>query len=93
MYGGLPAMPRGRLGGRGVSGLGRVGPHEPREAEVEDLEEAVGGEGEVRGLEVAVDDALVVGGLEAAGELAAEAQDVLLGERALAEGLRRARDR
>jgi hypothetical protein len=71
---------------RGVSGGA-----EPRGREDDDRrprgDDRPPGESEIRGLEVAVDDALVVGGLEAAGQLAAGAQDVLLGKGSLAEGL------
>jgi len=42
---------------------------------------------EIRGLEIAVDDPVFVGGLEAAGELSAEAQDVLFGKRPVAQSL------
>ena len=51
-----------RIGGAVLDGFG--------EAEVEDFDDAFGGDDDVAGFEVAVDDALVVGGFEGFGDLA-----------------------
>ncbi len=56
---------RRRRGQRG----GRLGPRELGQAEVEDLDAAVVRHEDVLGLEIAVDDALLVRGAEAAGDL------------------------
>src|SRR6266702_3806975 len=61
------------------------------EAEIEDLDLARDGDEDVLGLQVAVDDALVVRGGEAAGDLDGEADRLSYGQRAplqpLAQGL------
>ena len=67
--------------GRGI-GLDRAG-----QAEVQDLHPAVVGQEDVLGLEVAVDDALVVGGGQAAGDLAAVLGGLARGQRALEQAV------
>jgi hypothetical protein len=72
----------GGSGARGRRDLARdlrLRAHELGQAEVEDLHPTVRGQEEVLGLEVAVDDALGVGGLEAAGGLEGVAEDLLSG--------------
>ena len=65
-----------------VSSPGRDGLDPLRQAEVEDLDVAVSRDEEVLGLQVPVDDALLVGGGEAPGDLERVVHGLLLGDRA-----------
>jgi hypothetical protein len=65
----------------GVDVGGRL--HRLREAEVEDFDDAFGGDLDVGGFEVAVDDVLLVGGFDAVDELLNEGQRVVEIERTL----------
>jgi hypothetical protein len=64
---------RCRLRRVGLPRSSRLGCHEPRESEVEDLDEPVRRKLQVCGLQVPVDDPLLMGGLQPAGDLGAEA--------------------
>ncbi len=70
---------RAREVGRGGAPRGRV--HRLGEAEVEDLDLAVGRELDVGGLEVAVDDSLLVRRLERLGDLPRDGEGLVEGER------------
>ena len=76
MYPGVPATRPSRLpapGSAGVAGdVALVRQRRLRQAEVEHLHRAGGGELDVRRLEIAVDDPLLVRGLERLGDLSRE---------------------
>ena len=73
--------------GAGGVELGLVGAEAAGEAEVEDLDEAAVGEHDVGGLEVAMEDAEVVRGGEAVGDLDAGGEDELEAGRAFGDEL------
>ncbi len=90
-HAGLGPLARHRRGAGGVArvqGGGGVAREGLGEAEVEDLDLAVGRELDVGGLEVAVDDALAVGLLERLGDLPRDGERLVDGERAAREPLR-----